>query len=289
MVSGSVIGDVNTVINGVGSALQGSAPGSITFIESAGLLEKAEKTAASAVIVPGDVCNSIKPLLVVDSPKLAFAKISALFVQKPLHTGHVHPTCFISPSARIGLNVSVHPFAVIAENAVVGDHCAIGPGAFIGKGVKLGNSCEIHANVVIEYDTVIGNNVIIHGGTVIGSDGFGFVTTREEHHKVPQLGNVIVGDDVEIFANCTIDRGTVGSTVIGSGSKLGDHVHVGHNVEVGPQCIIIAMVVIGGSAKLGSRVIVGGKAGIREHVTIGNNVMLAAGSIALRSIKDNSF
>lgn len=289
LVNGSVIGDASTVIEGVGSIAQGAGPGSITFIESGRLLEKAEKTMAAAVIVPGDVCSSIKPLLVAGNPRQAFAEISRLFVQKPLGTGQVHRLSFIHQSASIGQNVSVHPFAVISENAVVGDSCIIGPGAYIGKNVKLGSHCEIHANAVIEHDALLGDNVIIHGGTVIGADGFGFVTTEDRHCKMPQLGNVIIGDDVEIFANCTVDRGTIGPTVIGSGTKLGDHVHIGHNVELGPQCMIIAMTVLGGSAKLGRRVIVGGHSGIREHITIGDNVMLAAGSIALGNIKDNSF
>jgi len=289
LVGGTVTGDVNTVINGVGSALQGAAPGSIIFIETGDLLEKAEQTMAAAIIVPEYILSSVKPLLVTGSPKLAFARICELFIEKHLITGLVHPMSCVHESAIIGENSSIHPFAVISENAVVGDNCVIGPGVFIGKGVKLGSGCEIHANVVIEHDTVIGNNVIIHGGTVIGADGFGFITTTDGPYKIPHLGNVIIEDHVEIFANVTIDRGTVGPTIIGSGSKIGDNVHVGHNAEIGPQCVVAATCVFGGSAKLGRRVMMGGFVGIREHITIGDNVMLAAGSIALSSIKDNSF
>lgn len=284
-----VSGDRSIVITGTGSIFQGAAPGSITFIDDPSLLASAEKTSAAAIIVPLGIEKSSKALLISENPKAAFARISALFAQRPLCTFDISPLASIHETASVGIQASIHPYAVISENVSLGNESIIGPGVFIGKNSIIGSCCEIHANAVIEDHTIIGNNVIIHGGSVIGADGFGFVTAPGGHIKMPQLGNVVIEDDVEIFANVTIARGTAGSTVIGSGSKLGDAVHIGHNAVIGRNCILVAQVVVGGSSKLGSNVTLAGKAGITDHVSIGNNVTLSACSIALKDIDDNSF
>jgi UDP-3-O-[3-hydroxymyristoyl] glucosamine N-acyltransferase len=289
LVEGNVTGDESTAINGVGSIFQGASNGSITFIEQEGLLAEAEKTSAAAVIVPPGVNSSTKPLLTVKEPKTAFARIAALFVENTLFSGEVSPKAYIHDSVSMGSNVSIHPFAVISENSSLGNETIIGPGVFIGKNVKIGDGCRVHANAVIEDNTVIGGNVVIHSGSVIGSDGFGFISSREGQIKVPQLGNVIIEDNVEIFANVTIDRGTIGSTIIGKGSKLGDDVHVGHNVTIGQNCILVTQTAIGGSSILGNSVTIAGKVGVTDHVRIGNNAVLASCTMAMKDVKDGSF
>jgi UDP-3-O-[3-hydroxymyristoyl] glucosamine N-acyltransferase len=289
LVDGAIIGDQNIVITGLGSIFQGAPSGCITFIEESKLLSVAEKTSASALIVPIDVRSSIKSILVVENPRLAFALIAKIFSNDTLSTGEISSKSHIHPSALIGSNVSIHPFAVISENTIIGDNCIIGPGSFLGMGTKLGNRCKIYTNVVIEENTVIGDDVIIHSSSTIGSDGFGFTKSDEDNIKIPQLGNVIIEDNVEIFAGVTIDKGTIGPTIIGNGSKLGDNVHVGHNAVIGNNCILVTHVAIGGSSKIGNNCTLAGKVGISDHIEIGNNVKISAGSFALKNIKDGSF
>lgn len=289
LVNGTVIGDANIIISSIGSIFQGAATGSITFVEDQKLLTIAEGTMAAAIIVPPQVERSTKPLLVVDHPKVAFAKIAGVFYEKTLVTNEISPLSSIHPTASIGLNASIHPFAVLSENTHLENDCIIGPGSFLGKGVKVGNRCKIYANVVIEENTILGDDVIIHSGSVIGSDGFGFTKNGKDLVKVPQLGNVVIEENVEIFAGVTIDRGTIGSTLIGKGSKLGDNVHVGHNAQIGQNCILVTQVVIGGSSKIGNNCTLAGKVGISDHIEIGNDVTLSAGSIALKDIKAGAF
>jgi len=289
LVDGMVIGDENILVYGVGSVFQGAPPGSITFIGEKRLLAEAEKTSAAAVITPPGITASTKPLLAAANPKIAFAKIASLFVENTLGSREISPKAHIHSSVVLGDGVSVHPFAVISENAVLGNETIIGPGVFIGKNVKIGGRSRIHANAVIDDNTVIGCNVIIHSGAVIGSDGFGFIACPEGQMKVPQLGNVVIEDDVEICANATVDRATAGPTVIGKGSKLGDDVHVGHNAAIGRDCILVAQAAVGGSAKIGGRTTIAGKAAVTDHAEIGKNVTLSACAIALKDIKDGSF
>lgn len=289
MVEGIVTGDEDTVISGVGSIHQGASAGSITFIEEPGLLAEAEKTSAAAVIVPFGVQSSIKAVLEVSKPKIAFASIAALFAENTLSSREISSNAHIHATVKIGRNVSIHPFAVISEYSFLGDDAVIGPGAYIGKNVVIGTGSKVHANAVIEDNTVVGKNTVIHSGSVIGSEGFGFISSPEGQIKVPQLGNVTIEDDVEIFANVTIDRGTIGSTIIGKGSKLGDDVHVGHNAVIGENCILVAQVAIGGSSRLGNSVTLAGKAGVTDHVEIGNNVILSACATAMKNIRDGSF
>lgn len=289
LVGGKISGDENTLISGIGSIFQGVAPDCIVFIENASLLQIAEETKASAIIAPYGTVNLIRPLLLCRNPKEAFARIAALFVQNHLQSFEISPLAFIHPKACIQADVSVHPFAVISENVVIGNGSIIGSGVFIGKNTSIGSNCIIHANTVIEDSNIIGSNVIIHSCSVIGADGFGFIKSEDSLLKVPQLGNVIIEDNVEIFANVTVDRGTAGSTIIGSGTKLGDFVHIGHNAVIGKHCIFVAQSVVGGSTKIGDWVTCAGKSGITDHVTIGNNVTISACTIVHKNIESGRF
>lgn len=289
IVGGNIIGNRDMMITGVGSVKDGAAEGTITFAENEDLHKAAEETNAAAIIVPKSIKQSQKILIQVDHPRLAFAQIAHQFQSKPLITQDIHTTCQIHSDAQVGNGVSIHPYAVIDAGANIGDGTVIGPGVYIGKDVQVGSDCEIHANVVIEYATQIGNRVIIHAGTVIGSDGFGFVTTREGHYKLPQLGNVLIEDDVEIGANVAIDRGAIGSTVVGRGTKLDNLVHLAHNVKVGESGLIVGQAGVAGSTRLGNWVTLAGQSGVYGHLQVGDQVTLAARGVITNNVENGAF
>jgi len=195
---------------------------------------------------------------------------------------------YISKSASYGQIVFIGAFAYLGENVRVGNGTKIYPNAYLGNNVKVGDNSIIHPGVKIYHDCVIGNNVIIHAGTVIGSDGFGFVPEAGKHRKVPQIGRVVIGDDVEIGANVTIDRATFGETVIKRGTKIDNLVHIAHNVVVGEDSLLIAQVGIAGSTKVGNRVALGGQVGVVGHIEIGDDVKIAAQSGVPHDIKPNT-
>lgn len=289
IVGGNIIGNRDIMIVGVGSVKDGADEGTITFAENEDLHKAAEETNAAAIIVPKSIAQSKKTLIQVDYPRLAFAQIAHQFQLKPLVTQGIHPTCQIHPEAQIGDGVSIHPYAVIDAGAQIGDGTVVGSGVYIGKGVQVGSDCEIHANVVIEYATQIGNRVIIHAGTVVGSDGFGFVTTKAGHYKLPQLGNVLIQDDVEIGANVAIDRGAIGSTVVRRGTKIDNLVHLAHNVEVGENGLIVGQAGVAGSAKLGNWVTLAGQSGVYGHLQVGDKVTLAARGVITGDVESGAF
>ncbi|MFW6279388.1 MAG: UDP-3-O-(3-hydroxymyristoyl)glucosamine N-acyltransferase, partial [Bacillota bacterium] len=182
----------------------------------------------------------------------------------------------IDDSVSLGRGVSIHPGVIIEEQAVIGDDVIIAPGSYVGQGVEIGAGTVIHPCVVIEYGTIIGENVIIQAGTVIGGDGFGYVSSSEGHTKIPQLGQVIVEDDVEIGANVCIDRAVSDKTIIGKGTKIDNLVQVGHNVKIGPENLITGQVGIAGSSETGKRVTLAGQVGVSDHVSLGDNITVGA-------------
>ena len=288
IVGGTVIGNHDIMITGVGSIMD-AKEGAITFAETAELHKEAEKTQAAAVIVPMTITQSTKALIQAEHPRLAYAQIAHAFMPRPLVTGFTHPTSLIHPDAIVAEEVSLHPYAVIDAGAKVGRRTVIGPGVYIGQNVEIGEDCEIHANVVIEYGTQIGNRVIVHAGSVLGSDGYGFVTTKDGHFKVPQLGNVVIEDDVEIGANVTIDRGAIGPTRVGRGTKIDNLVHLAHNVELGEECLVVAQSGVAGSTRMGRRVTMAGQTGVFGHVRIGDNVTLAARGVITNNVENGEF
>jgi UDP-3-O-[3-hydroxymyristoyl] glucosamine N-acyltransferase len=288
LVGGEVAGDPELDIRGAAGA--GDArEGDITFAIDKRNLEKALEGDASCIIVKEPVPGLEKAQLIVESPLYAFAVLLGHFF-KPCHgPGGVNPQAFVAKGVSFGDDVSVHPFACISEGAAVGSRTVIYPGAFVGRGASIGEECVIYPNVVIREGVQVGDRVIIHPGAVLGADGFGYVPHGGRHFKIPQVGVVVVEDDVEIGANSTIDRATTGSTVISKGAKIDNLVQVAHNVTIGENTIIVAQCGISGSVKVGKNVMMGGQCGIADHVEIADGTMLAARSGVMSSLKTGAY
>ncbi len=279
-VNGRVKGDGEVTITGV-APITAAKKGDLTFIRHKKYIKQLEKCRASALIVSDELSENIGdfPLMIVENPELAFAKIAWLFYRKPSFSALIHNTSVVHNSSQVSESCYIGPFAHIGREAEIGHKTVIMTGSYIGNNVVIGEECLIYPNVVIMDDCMIGNRVIIHAGVVIGSDGFGYVTDSSGRHiKIPQMGNVIIEDDVEIGANSTIDRATFGSTIIKRGTKIDNMVHIGHNVHVGENCIMAGQVGIAGSAKLGNNVVLAGQVGVADHVEIGDRVRIGAKS-----------
>lgn len=223
------------------------------------------------------------------NPKLAFAKALELFAPEFKTCLGVHPGAIIGENVKIGQGVSIGAYVVVEDGVEVGDYVTIMPHSYVGYFSIIGSNSLIYPQVVIRERIFIGKNVRIHSGAVIGSDGFGYVREEGKHYKIPQNGNVIIEDDVEIGAGVTIDRATVGSTVIGKGSKIDNLVHIGHNVKMGKNCILVAQTGISGSVNIGDEVIVAGQAGIVDHVSVGNKSVIAARCVVTKDVPEGSF
>lgn len=230
---------------------------------------------------------SFKAIIVVDEPRLALAKLTALFDPGPAHTAGLHPTAVIAPDATLADGVSVGAYAVVGPRSQIGAGTAILPQVTIGTGVIIGAQCQLHAGVRIGDGVMLGDRVIIHANAVIGSDGFSFAPDLNSPTafgpgvvvtRVHSLGSVVISDDVEIGACTTIDRSTLETTRIGRGTKIDNHVHIGHNVTIGESCVVCGMVGISGSVSIGDRVRLGGGVGIGDHVKIGDEAVVGAGS-----------
>jgi len=272
-VGGTVIGDGEIEISGV-SAIDEARAGEITFIANPKYLPKLNETRASAVIVSEEVTRGEKPLLSVANPYLAFAKILTFFSQKPYHPQGIDPNAWISPTARLGKDLTLYPFVYIGDRCSIGDRVTLYPGVFIGEDSSVGEDSVLYPNVSIYSGIAIGKRVILHSGVVIGSDGFGYVKEGKKNVKIPQIGGVEIEDDVEIGSNTTIDRATLSKTIIRRGVKIDNLVQVAHNVTIGEDSIIVAQVGISGSTKIGSNVTLTGQVGVVGHLEIGDNVIV---------------
>lgn len=259
--------------------------GQITFIVGKNFLKDLERSRASAALAPLDTPVMHLPLLRIKNPRLAFARTLGLFYVRPYQASGISERASIGANVVIGADPSIHPFAAVADDARIGDRVTLYPGVSLGRGSVVDDDSTIHANVSIGENIRIGKRVIIHAGTVLGSDGFGFVTDNGLHHKIPQVGGVIIEDDVEIGGNCTIDRATLGNTVIKKGAKIDNLVHVAHNVTIGEHCLLAGQVGIAGSSTLGNYVVLGGKVGVTDHVTVGDQVMAGGGSAITRDVE----
>ncbi|MCI0530427.1 MAG: UDP-3-O-(3-hydroxymyristoyl)glucosamine N-acyltransferase [candidate division Zixibacteria bacterium] len=285
LVKGELKGEGKTIIQGV-AGLENATAGQLSFIASPKYRPQLNSTRASAVIVPGTLANDLKiPYIVHSNPYYAFAVAVKMFhPEKAQYPPGIDPNAVIATDARIGNDVYIGPFCVIESQAEIGDGCSVLPFGFIGRNSRLREKVYLYPQVTICHNCTVGSNVIIHSGAVIGSDGFGFATEKGKHTKIPQIGEVIIEDNVEIGSNCTIDRGTLGATRIGRGTKLDNLVHLGHNVEIGEDCIIVAQVGISGSTKVGHHVTLAGQAGIAGHITIGDQATVAAQSGVTKSV-----
>ncbi len=276
-VGGTVVGDEEVEISGVGS-IEEARPGEITFIAHPKYLPKLETTQASAIIVSKEVPQASKPLLCVANPYLAFVKVLHLFFQKVYQPRGIDPRAWISPTAHLGKDLTIYPFVYIGERCQIKDRVILYPGVYVGEDSLIEEDSILYPNVSIYPNTVIGKRVILHSGVVVGSDGFGYVKEGKRNIKIPQMGRVVIEDDVEIGSNTTIDRATLGATIIRRGVKIDNLVQVAHNVVIGEDSIIVAQVGISGSTKIGSNVTLAGQVGVVDHVEIGDNVIVGAQS-----------
>jgi len=287
LVGGEVVGDGNATLKNFAPAERAQS-GDLTFAENEDYFARAEQSAATAIIADQRFSSAKKILIRVPNARVAFARALALFFPEQIFTAGIHPTAVIAASAQIDPTAHIGPHCTVGERVKIGANSVLQAGNFVGDDSKLGEDVHLFPNVTIYPRTEIGVRVRIHAGTVIGSDGFGYVLDGGFHRKVPQIGNVVIGDDVEIGANVTIDRGALGSTAIGKGTKIDNLVQIAHNVEIGEHCIVIAQVGISGSTKLGKYVILAGQVGLAGHLKIGNQVTVAAQSGVMTDIPDGA-
>jgi UDP-3-O-[3-hydroxymyristoyl] glucosamine N-acyltransferase len=288
MIGGEVSGDASVVIDGV-AGIREARSGQLTFLANPKYERFLETTRASAVVVSPDDREAGeragRPLLIARNPYGAFARAMELFAGPGAVVERgVHPSAVVSPTAVLGRDVAVGACAVVMERAVINDRAVVHPCVYVGPGVEIGSDTILYPNVTVKSASVLGDRVIVHSGTVIGSDGFGFATENGEHRKVPQIGNVVVEDDVEIGANVCIDRATTGTTLVSRGTKIDNLVQIGHNVVIGPGSIVVAQVGISGSTELGGGVVVGGQAGLAGHLVVGDRAMIGAQAGVTRDV-----
>lgn len=282
---GELVGDGAVQISRV-AKIEEAAPGDLTFLANPKYERFVASTNASAILVRRDFDPSkvhrptALSFIKVDDPYVAFLHVLKRFTPAvdPFPTG-IHPTAIVSESATLGTGVTLGAHCVVGKNAVVGNNSRISHGVIIGDGVVIGNDCMLYPHVTIYHGCRLGNRVTIHAGTVIGSDGFGFAPRRDgSYEKIPQFGSVRIEDDVEIGANCTIDRSTLGETIIGRGVKLDNLVHIAHNVTVGENTVIAAQTGIAGSVRIGKNVMMGGQVGVSGHLEIADRSVILAQS-----------
>lgn len=251
-------------------------PGALVMVADPDDLAAAEASPAAALLVPAGVAPAAKPALRAANLRAAFARALAAFAPPEPEPAGVHPTAVVASDARLGPEVTLGPFVVVEPGAAVGARTRILAGATIGARVRIGADCLIHPHATLYPDCVLGDRVIVHSGAVIGSDGFGYATEDGTHLKIPHLGRVVVEDDVEIGANVTVDRATLGETRIGRGTKIDNLVHVGHNVQIGEGVLIVAQVGISGSVTIERGAVLAGQVGVADHRRIGAGARLLA-------------
>jgi UDP-3-O-[3-hydroxymyristoyl] glucosamine N-acyltransferase len=276
-VGGEVVGDGDLSIVAA-RPLSEAGPGDLTFVETDKHFAAWESSAASAAIAPKSLPVNGKPLIRVRDPLSAFATIVvALRGAAPsTHTGRIDPTAIVHPTARLGPDVTVGAYAIVGAETVLGARCELHPGAQVGRNCRLGDDVTLFPRVVVYDDCVLGDRVSIHAGAVIGADGFGYRTQQGRHIKVPQLGHVEIGNDVEIGACTTIDRGTFGPTRIGDGTKIDNLVMIGHNCQIGRHNLIVGQAGLAGSVTTGDYVVLAGQVGVADHLTIGDGAVVGA-------------
>ena len=282
---GEVLGDGSAVLTGFAPADK-ARPGDLTFAENDTFFQRADASAASAILVAGDFTSRVKVLIRVANARIAFAKVLPLFFPDPAFAPGVHPSAVVAASAKVDPTAHIGPHCVIGERAQIGARSVLQGGNHVGHNSHVGEDVNLFPHVIIYPRTQIGNRVRIHAGTVIGSDGFGYVLDEGSHRKVPQIGSVIIGEDVEIGANVTVDRGALGPTIIGKGTKIDNLVQIAHNVTIGEHSLLVAQVGIAGSSKLGNYVTLGGQVGIAGHLKIGNRAIVSAKSGVMHDLKD---
>ncbi|HOU02535.1 MAG TPA: UDP-3-O-(3-hydroxymyristoyl)glucosamine N-acyltransferase [Bacteroidales bacterium] len=288
---GEIEGDPETVVHTIAKIEEGHQ-GALSFLANPKYEHFIYSTKSSIVLVNKNFVPSSKveaTLIRVENAYEAFASLLRLVDQSRPRKKGIHPTAVIEQTASVGKDVYIGPYSYIGENCIIGDNCSIYPQVYIGDNTKIGSGCTINPGVKIYHDCILGEGCIIHAGTVIGSDGFGFAPQSEtEFMKIPQLGNVVIEDHVEIGANAAIDRATMGSTIIRKGVKLDNLIQIGHNVEVGENTVMAAQTGIAGSSKVGRNCMFAGQVGIAGHLTIADGTKLGAQAGVAGNIKNEN-
>ena len=284
-VRGEVFGDGSARLTGLASA-ENAKPGDLTFADKPDYFLAAENSLASAILVSGDFTSSSKVLIRVGNARVAVARLLPVFFPSEPHLPGIDPLAKVAASAEVDPAAHVGPGCVIGEGVRIGARTALMGGNHIGKGCRIGEDSIFFPNVVVYSESVIGNRVTIHAGTTIGSDGYGYVFDQGRHRKVLQVGNVVIHDDVEIGANSAIDRGALGSTVIGTGTKIDNLVHVAHNVVMGGHCLVMGQVGFAGSTQLGDYAVIASQSGIAGHLKLGRQSTVGAKSGVMRDVPD---
>ncbi len=287
-VGGTVSGPADTPILRA-TALTDAGPGDLTLVDGPKRRKDWQASKAAAAVVPADFPDDPRPLVRVADPLAAFIQIVMKWRgERPLETG-IHPTAVVHPTALLGANPFVGPHAVIGEGSTVGANARIHPGAVVGRFCTLGDDVTLHPKVVLYDDCTLGSRVVVHAGAVIGADGFGYKLVNGRHQKVPQLGTVVIEDDVEIGANSTIDRGTFGPTRIGTGTKIDNQVMVSHNCKIGRHNIFVSQVGLAGSCVTGDYVVMAGQVGIADHITVGDKAVIGAQAGVMKDVPAGEF
>jgi UDP-3-O-[3-hydroxymyristoyl] glucosamine N-acyltransferase len=287
LVGGSLIGDGSVQLTGFAPAATARA-GDLTFAENEMFFDRAEQSAASAILVDGDGKVSTKTLIKVPQARIGFAKALSLFFPDPEFAPGVHPTAVVAASAQVDPSAHIGPHCVVGERTKIGPRAVLESLVHVGADVSIGGETRVFPQATIYGGSQIGARVRIHASSVIGSDGFGYVLDSGIHRKIPQVGIVIIRDDVEIGAGVTIDRGALGATEIGKGAKIDNLVQIAHNVTIGENCIVVAQAGIAGSSKIGAYTVIAGQVGIAGHLKIGSKVTIAAQSGVMHDIPDGA-
>lgn len=262
-----------------------AGPDELALCFSDKAVDEAKQSKAAAVLAYAKCPDLGKPVILHDNPRLAFIKLLEHFRPAQRPAPGTHPAAIVSPSARIGRDVSIGAGTVVEDGAVIADQAVLYPQVYVGRNVQIGRGSVIYPQVSLYEDTVIGQECVIHSSTVIGADGYGYVTENKVQEKIPQVGRVRIGDRVEIGTNTSIDRATLGETVIGDGTKIDNLVHIAHNVTIGKNCLITGQVGIAGSSRIGDNVIMAARAGTTDHAVVGDGAIITAGAGVGREIK----
>lgn len=285
---GELTGEANLTVTNIRD-IEEAGEGDLAFILRKKLESLLEKTKASCCVVPAEIKKAAIPIIRCKNPNLALKKAIELIL--PGHIPHpkgIHKQASIAGNVTLGKGVALGAYTCVEEGSRIGDGTIIYAHSYIGPSTEIGKNCIIYPNVTIRENTKVGDRVIIHPGSVIGSDGFGYERTEAGHAKIPQVGNVVIEDDVELGACVTVDRAKIAHTRIGMGTKIDNLVQIAHNVTIGKNCIIVSQCGISGSVKIGNNVMMGGQAGLVDHIEIGDNVMIGAQAGVMKSVPANT-
>jgi UDP-3-O-[3-hydroxymyristoyl] glucosamine N-acyltransferase len=285
LLGGELLGDPNTKLSGL-ATLQSARAGELSFLTRGRYRSQLAQTAAAAVILGrADRNATLLPRIVCDDPYVSYARAAELFYPLPPARPGVHPSAVVDTGAVVASSAEIGPGCHIAEGAQIGERAVVGAGCAVGRSARIGADTRLYPRVTVYHDCIVGERCIVHSGAVIGADGFGMAAENGRWRKIPQVGRVVVGDDVEIGANTTIDRGALDDTVIEEGVKLDNQIQVGHNVRIGAHSALAGCVGIAGSARIGRRCTIGGAARILGHLEIADDVHISVATVVTRSVR----